>query len=123
LAWTDRVAVAVVMDNLLSNALKFSENGKEIWVNVSREPDWVACTVRDEGPGLSAGDQSRLFQKGVRLSNAPTGGELTTGYGLAIAKDIVEKLGGSIWCESRPGHGAKFGFRLPAVREDPPRPR
>jgi signal transduction histidine kinase len=113
LAWTDRVAVAVVLDNLLSNALKFSENGKQIWVKVSQEQDHVVCTVRDEGPGLSAEDQSRLFQKGVRLSNAPTGEEPTTGYGLAIAKDLVEKLGGSIWCESYPGRGTAFHVRLP----------
>ncbi len=114
LAWTDRVAVAVVMDNLLSNALKFSEDNKQIWVKVSREQDDVVCTVRDEGPGLSAEDQNRLFQKGVRLSNAPTGGEPTLGYGLVIAKDLVEKLGGSIWCESQPERGAKFHVRLPA---------
>jgi signal transduction histidine kinase len=118
LACTDRVAVAVVLDNLLSNALKFSENGKQIWVKVSQEQDHVVCTVRDEGPGLSAEDRSRLFQKGVRLSNAPTGGELTTGYGLVIAKDMVEKLGGSIWCESHPGRGTAFHVRLPVFGKE-----
>jgi len=114
IAWTDRVAVAVVLDNLLSNALKFSENGKQVWVNVRTEQDHVICTVRDEGPGLSAEDHSRLFQKGVRLSNSPTGGGPTTGYGLVIAKDLVEKVGGSIWCESHPGRGTAFHVRLPA---------
>lgn len=114
-AWTDRVAVAVVLDNLLSNALKFSENGKQIWVNVHAQQDHVICTVRDEGPGLSAADQARLFQQGVRLSNSPTGGEPTLGYGLFIAKDLVDKLGGSLWCESHPGHGAAFHIRLPAL--------
>jgi signal transduction histidine kinase len=117
LAWTDRVAVAVVLDNLLSNAIKFSENGKQIWVKVSREQDHVVCTVRDEGPGLSAEDQSRMFQKGIRLSNAPTGGEPTTGYGLVIAKDMLAKLGGSIWCESHPGRGAAFHVRLPGLEK------
>ena len=114
---TDRVAVAVVLDNLLSNALKFSQQGKQIWVSVRSEQDHVICTVRDEGPGLSAEDQARLFQKGVRLSNAPTGGEASAGYGLTIAKDMVEKLGGSIQCESRPGHGTAFHVRLPAYTE------
>lgn len=118
LAWTDRVAVAVVLDNLLSNALKFSENGKQIWVKVSQEQDHVVCTVRDEGPGLSAEDQGRLFQKGVRLSNAPTGEEPTTGYGLAIAKDLVEKLGGSIRCESQAGYGTAFHLRLPVFGKE-----
>jgi signal transduction histidine kinase len=118
-AWTDRVAVAAVLDNLMSNALKFSENGKKIWVGVRTEQDQVLCTVRDEGPGFSVEDQALLFQKGVRLSASPTGGELSTGYGLAIAKDLVEKIGGSIGCESRPGHGATFYVRLPALRENP----
>ncbi len=119
IAWTDRVAVAAVLDNLLSNALKFSENGKEIWVKVHTVQDHIICTVGDEGPGLSVEDQERLFQKGVRLSNSPTGGEPTQGYGLVIAKDLVEKLGGSIWCKSQPGRGAKFHVRLPAFKKSP----
>jgi two-component system sensor histidine kinase/response regulator len=81
--------------------------------------DQIVCTVRDEGPGFSMEDQARLFQKGVRLSNSPTGGEMSTGFGLAIAKDLVEKIGGSIVCESHPGHGATFYVRLPAFRENP----
>ena len=116
-AWADRVAVAAVLDNLISNALKFSENGKRIWVSVKPEPDHVVCTVREEGPGFSAEDQTRLFHKGARLSNMPTGGELSFGYGLAIAKELVEKIGGSIGCESRPGRGAAFFVRLRAFRD------
>jgi signal transduction histidine kinase len=118
-AWTDRVAVAVVLDNLMSNALKFSENGKQMWVNVRTEQDQVICTVRDEGPGFGVEDQARLFQKGARLSSSPTGGEPSNGFGLAIAKEMVEKIGGSIRCESRPGHGASFYIRLPAFRGNP----
>lgn len=117
-AWTDRVAVAAVLDNLMSNALKFSENRKQIWVAVRNEQDHIVCTVRDEGPGFSEEDQALLFQKGVRLSNSPTGGELSTGYGLAIARDLAGKIGGSIGCESRPGHGATFHVRLPAFRDN-----
>lgn len=118
-AWTDRVAVAAVLDNLLSNAFKFSENGKQIWVSVRAEQDQIVCTVQDEGPGFSMEDQARLFQKGARLSNSPTGGEISTGFGLAIAKDLVEKIGGSIGCESHPGHGTTFYVRLPAFIENP----
>ena len=117
-ALTDRVAVAVVLDNLMSNALKFSQQGKQIWVSVRAEEDHILCTVRDEGPGLSAEEQARLFQRGVRLSNAPTGGEASSGYGLIIAKDLLEKLGGSIRCESQPGHGAAFHVQLPRFREN-----
>jgi two-component system sensor histidine kinase/response regulator len=119
MASTDRLGLAASMDNLLSNAFKYSEPGSRIWVKVSREQDEVVCTVRDEGPGFTTDDLGRLFQKGVRLANSPTGGEISTGYGLAIAKDLVEKIGGSIGCESRPGHGAAFFIRLPAFSATP----
>jgi signal transduction histidine kinase len=117
-AWADRVAVAAVLDNLLSNAVKFSSPQKRIWVRVVEEPTHLICTVQDEGPGLSREDQQKLFQRGVRLSPVPTGGEPSSGYGLAVAKEIIEKLNGSIWCESRPGQGASFSFRLPVYTED-----
>jgi signal transduction histidine kinase len=113
----DRVAVAAVLDNLLSNAIKFSPHGKGVWVRVSAEPGYLVSSVRDDGPGLTPEDQERLFQPGVRLSNVPTDGEPSTGYGLAVAKDLIDKLGGTIWCVSQPGSGASFAFRLPAFAE------
>jgi signal transduction histidine kinase len=68
-------------------------------------------------PGLGPEDRARLFQRGVRLSAQPTGGEPSTGYGLAVAKDLVGQLGGEIWCDSQPGQGACFSVRLPVWRE------
>ena len=110
----DRVAFAAVLDNLLSNAVKYSESGKRIWVRLRDERGWVVCEVLDEGPGLSQKDQAKLFQKGVTLTPKPTAGEPTMGYGLAVAKELVDKLGGQIWCESTLGQGASFSVRLPA---------
>jgi signal transduction histidine kinase len=104
--WTDPVALAAILDNLLSNAVKYSAPGRRIWVQAERVPDRVICRVRDEGPGLSREDQARLFQPGVRLSAVPTGGEPSTGYGLAVAKELASQLGGDIWCESQLGQGA-----------------
>ncbi len=115
--WTDRVAAGAVLDNLLSNAMKFSPPGKQIILAATGEPDSVVVSVRDEGPGLSQEDQARLFQPGVRLSPTPTGGEPSSGYGLAVAKKLVEQLGGQIWCESTPGQGSCFFVRLPAYQE------
>ena len=117
IVWTDPVAVAAVLDNLLSNALKFSPFGRRVWVRVSVEGAHAVCTVRDEGPGLTPDDHAHLFQRGAHLSNAPTGGEPTTGYGLAVAKDLIDRLGGEIGCESRRGEGASFFFRLPLYSE------
>jgi len=115
--WTDRVATAAALDNLFSNAVKYSPPGKRIWVEVVPQQDWVVCRVRDEGPGLSQEDQARLFQRGALLTPRPTAGEPSTGYGLAVAKELIEKVGGKIWCESVVGQGACFCFRLPQYRE------
>ena len=113
LAWADRAAVAVVADNLLSNAVKFSKRGGEIVVEVVADPDGVVCSVRDDGPGVSAEDQGRLFQKGIRLSATPTGDERSNGFGLAIARELVDRMGGRIWYAHDSGPGARFSFRLP----------
>ncbi len=115
--WTDGVAVAAVLDNLLSNAVKFSQPGKSIWVHVRQDDGFAACDVLDEGPGLSQQDQGRLFQRGVRLTPQPTDGESSTGFGLAVARELVERLGGRIWCQSSSGKGSCFSFRLPLARE------
>ena len=80
---------------------------------VTQGPNEVVCHVQDEGPGLSAEDQAQLFRRGVRLTPRPTGGEASSGFGLAIAKDLIEQLGGRIWCESTLAHGARFSFSLP----------
>lgn len=115
--WTDRVATAVVLDNLVSNAVKYSPPGTCIWVQVAADRDGVVCRIRDEGPGLSQEDQAKLFQRGAQLTPKPTGGEHSTGYGLAVAKEFIEKLGGTIWCESELGQGSCFAFRLPRYQE------
>lgn len=91
--WTDRVATAAALDNLFSNAVKYSPPGKRIWVEVEPQDDWVLCRVRDEGPGLSVEDQAKLFQPGIQLTPKPTAGEPSTGYGLAVAKELIEKVG------------------------------
>lgn len=118
--WTDRVAFGSVLDNLLSNAVKYSQPGKQVWVRVWGEQGWVVCEVRDEGPGLSQADQARLFQRGTRLTPTPTGGEGSTGYGLAVAKELIEKLGGELGCESVLGQGCRFFIRLPMYRKPMP---
>ena len=115
--WTDPVAAGAVLDNLLSNAVKYSIPGKQIWVQMHGELTSVVCSVRDEGPGLSQEDQAKLFQRGVQLSSVPTGGEPSSGYGLAVAKELIDKLGGDLWCESTLGTGARFSFRLPVFQE------
>jgi len=115
---TDRVAAGAVLDNVLSNAVKFTEPGTAISVIMLRDGDDVVCTIRDRGPGLSQEDQAKLFQRGVRLSAQPTDGETSTGYGLAVAKDLATALGAKLTCTSVLGEGSCFRFSMPLVQSD-----
>jgi two-component system sensor histidine kinase/response regulator len=117
LVWSDRVAVAAVLDNLMSNAVKYSPIGETIHVKVGTRNGHAICSVQDEGPGISSDNQQRLFQRGVQLGTSPTGGELSSGYGLSVAKELIEQLGGTIWVDSVEGQGACFSFRLPTFTD------
>jgi two-component system, sensor histidine kinase and response regulator len=109
-------AVAVqVLENLVSNAVKYSPLGKRIWVRLKGFPEAARCEVQDEGPGLSAEDQKKLFGKFARLSAKPTGGEHATGLGLSIVKKMVESMNGKVWCESQLGQGALFVAQFPSA--------
>jgi signal transduction histidine kinase len=111
--WTDAIAIGTVLDNLVSNAIKFSKPGKEMTISITRSGTDLICAVCDQGPGLSKEDLGRIFQRGARLTPQPTGGESSSGYGLSITRDLVRKLGGRIWCESVEGKGTCFTFSLP----------
>jgi len=130
---TNRFGEAI--ENLISNAIKYSPEGKNIWITVQkvalekshwrRKEDWaqplpsqelVEIAVRDEGQGISAEDMPKLFGKFQKLSARPTGGESSTGLGLAIVKQLVELHGGKVWAESKgESLGTTFFITLPAV--------
>lgn len=106
----DRMRLEQIVTNLLSNAIKYGE-GKPVEVGVAREGDWAALTVRDQGIGISAEDQQRIFQ---RFERAVSGYQFAgLGLGLWIVRQVVEAMGGSIQVSSRPGEGATFTVRLP----------
>ncbi len=107
-----------VVENLLTNAIKFSPIGKNIFVSMTETASHVSISVRDEGPGLTPQDRERLFRKFQKLSAQPTGGEVSTGLGLAIVKALVEKINGEIRVESEPGKGAEFIVKLPKQMAD-----
>lgn len=110
----DRVALGQVIDNLVSNAVKFSPPKKSIWIETGRGPDGRAeCCIRDEGPGFTPKDHANMFLRYRRLSALPTGGEPSTGLGLSIAKRHAEAMGGQLRCVSEFGHGAVFILALP----------
>ncbi|AWN45047.1 histidine kinase [Methylobacterium terrae] len=104
------------MDNLISNAIKYSPVGAEIVVTVAREAVDTIYAVRDHGPGLSPEDNARLFGRFQRLSAKPTAGEGSTGLGLSIVKRIAELHGGRATAESHAGEaGSTFAIRLPNI--------
>lgn len=120
----DPLAVGQILDNLVSNALKFSPPGKTVTVSLVALPERVELRVRDEGPGFTEADRSRMYRRYARLTARPTGAEPSTGLGLSIVRKLVHALGGELACESVPGEGATFvvGFlRVPlavAAEED-----
>lgn len=113
-AKADRAATMQILENLISNALKFSPPGTTVQVHAMPERDGALVLVRDQGPGLSEEDQKKLFGKFTRLTARPTGGESSTGLGLSIVKRLAEAMHGSVTCTSLLGHGATFSLRLPS---------
>jgi signal transduction histidine kinase len=114
----DGARIAQVLHNLIDNAVKFCKAGDEVVAKTRLEGDDVCVEVHDTGPGLSEADLGRVFTKYGRLSTKPTGGELSTGLGLAICKQIVELHGGEIGVRNGSQRGATFWIRLPIDVED-----
>ncbi|CAN5730977.1 hybrid sensor histidine kinase/response regulator LadS [soil metagenome] len=112
----DREVLFQVLDNLVSNAVKYSPRGKTIWLSTGADHGDGYCQVRDEGAGLSDADQEHLFERFVRLSSQPTAGEHSSGLGLSIAKKLAEAMHGSIRCDSRLGAGSSFIVNLPLAK-------
>jgi CheY-like chemotaxis protein/two-component sensor histidine kinase len=115
----DKQRLAQVLTNLLSNACKFTEDGKEIKLsaileNTTDETCEILFTVADEGIGLSAAQQDKLFKSFVQAENDTTRKYGGTGLGLAISKHIVELMGGKIWVESEIKKGSTFSFTITA---------
>lgn len=102
------------LENLFSNAVKYSPFKSPIEVRVERIDQTVRFSISDKGAGLSDDDQKKLFNKFQKLSPRPTGNESSTGLGLSIVKRIVELHGGRVWAESQLGRGSTFCIELPA---------
>jgi len=112
--WADADRLVQVAENLLSNAIKYSEPDTRVVVRVRAEGDFARFEVTDEGPGLSAEDQERIWQRYYRVNGIihQTGSGPGLGLGLFICKTIVERHGGEIGVESEPGRGSTFWFKV-----------
>lgn len=101
-----------IIDNLISNASKFSNQGKKITIEVSVNSDICSIKIKDEGPGISDEDKPKVFKKFVKLSNKPTGNENTSGLGLSIVKKLCDLIGHKISFESELNKGTVFSVDI-----------
>jgi len=109
----EHLAFSQIVENLVSNAVKFTPPGGRVEVELRATEDFALLEVRDNGPGIPKEEHGELFKRFVRLSNQPTGGESSTGLGLAIVHELTMQLGGRIRCESEVGIGSRFIVEIP----------
>ena len=105
---TDQSLLEQVLDNLISNAIKFSSANKMVWLRAKKNDSHLMIEVEDQGPGIKPEELPKLFGTFQRLSTKPTGGEESTGLGLSIVKAIVQVLGGEVRVSSELGRGTIF---------------
>ena len=97
-----------VLENLLSNSIKFSPQGSKIYLRCNRNTDVTVFEIEDEGPGFSEDDKKKIYSNFAKLSSKPTGNEHTTGLGLSIVKKLCEILKAEIQLNSEKDKGSKF---------------
>jgi signal transduction histidine kinase len=113
-AHADPLRIGQALDNLVSNAIKYSPDGGKVTVSARRSDSWVQLKVQDTGMGISEEETSRVFTRFFRSQAARQAAIPGVGLGLSITKTIVERHGGNISCESKPGAGTTFTLTLPA---------
>lgn len=114
--YSDKIRLKEIFENLISNAIKYSVSGKEIYIRLHKNDGYLVFTVKDQGPGFSAKDLENIYGKFQRLSARPTADESSTGLGLFITKKIIDKLNGKIELESIQNIGSTFTVTVPAGR-------
>ncbi len=109
----DAIQMRHVLDNLIGNAIKFSPSETCIDISLSSADQAQRIVVRDRGPGIPEGELARIFKAFEKGSTKPTAGEASSGLGLSICRNIVEKHGGRIWAKNHSSGGAMFIIDLP----------
>ncbi|MBX7445192.1 MULTISPECIES: cell wall metabolism sensor histidine kinase WalK [unclassified Arthrobacter] len=117
-AYADPLRIGQVLDNLVSNAIKYSPDGGRVSISAEADRQWVRLSVQDTGMGMSREDKARVFNRFFRADAAQQAAIPGAGLGLSITQMIVERHGGTISCESGEGTGSTFTVTLPA--EGPP---
>lgn len=113
---TNEISIQRILDNLISNAIKFSSHGEQIWVRLVESKANFSIQVEDQGPGISEADQAKMFKLFQKLTATPTGGESSHGVGLSCAKNLVEQMNGRISIKTELRKGTCFTVTLPKRR-------
>ena len=116
-AWCDRNRLAQILTNLISNANKYTQEGGAIVVHATREDGMIQIKVEDNGLGMTAEDQEKLFSKFFRSADEKIREAPGTGLGLSITKNLIELQGGKIWFESEFRKGTSFFFTVPVSKD------
>ncbi len=111
----DAKKIVDVLDNLVSNAIKYTQHGGKIQVNAQKNGDDIEISVIDNGLGMSEEDLKHAFKRGAKLSAVPTGNEFSSGLGLWIVKRIIDAHRGKVWIKSTLGRGTTFVVSLPII--------
>ena len=109
----DMSRISQVFENLVGNAIKFSQPETKIEITTKAIDENVICNIVDQGPGIRSDEFPKLFRKFASLSNKPTANETSTGLGLAICKELIDLHGGEITVQNNDASGATFSFSLP----------
>jgi PAS domain S-box-containing protein len=109
----DAKRIRQVLDNLIDNAIKYSPPEKEIMISAEKSDNELFISITDQGPGIPAGELSKIFERMYRIEQRLYSGANGIGLGLYICQRLVQAHGGRIWAESTPGQGSTFKFTLP----------
>jgi signal transduction histidine kinase len=113
--FADQNMVHTILRNLITNAIKFTEEYGKIFIVAQRLPGEIRITVSDTGIGITENIKNKLFLISEKITSLGTKNEKGTGLGLLLCKEFVEKHGGRIWVESEPGKGSHFNFTIPVL--------
>lgn len=112
-AYADPLRIGQALDNLVSNAIKYSPDGGTVTISAAGTKDWVKLVVQDTGMGMAPEDAAKVFRRFFRAESAREAAIPGAGLGLSITKTILERHGGAIACASNPGGGSTFTMTLP----------
>lgn len=112
----DRRRIQQVIANLLSNAVRYSKDRKDVALSFAKEGQRIVCSVEDKGIGIAEEDLEKIWNRYQKASKQGTRSSQGTGLGLSIASEILQKHGAEYGVESKPGEGSRFWFSLPVVK-------